>query len=132
MTNYEKYKKEINIILDKNTFVAVDRNTNKLTSCKNLKCEDCLFSSDYNDHILCAVSSVKWLVAEYTEPEVEWSKIPIDTPVLVSDDGVNWRRRYFVRRSKTGLFCVYSNGTTSWSADNCESRYKYAKLWEMK
>lgn len=127
MTNFEKYKDDIERLGYKR--VAFNKFNNKIVKCAGFACDDCAFYGNYDD---CKLGAMKWAAEEYKEPEVDWSKIPIDTPVLVSDDGVNWRRRYFVRRSETGLFCVYSNGTTSWSADNCESRYKYAKLWEMK
>jgi len=132
MINYEKHRESLDLILEQGGAIAFNKDTKEIVDCQHLRCEDCLFSYRYNKVHYCNVNRIKWLVSEYKEPEVDWSKIPIDTPVLVSDDGVNWRRRYFVRRSETGLFCVYSNGTTSWSADNCESRYKYAKLWEMK
>lgn len=130
MTNYEHYKEQMERITRLGRRVAMNATTGEIVCCADINCNECLFqgSEDAN----CSQKAFEWADEEYKEPEIDWSKVPIDTPVLVSDDGVNWRRRYFVRRSETGLFCVYSNGTTSWSADNCESRYKYAKLWEMK
>jgi hypothetical protein len=118
MTNYEKYKTEIDIILDKNTFVAVDRNTNKLATCRNLSCEDCLFFRKHNDGTNCDVNAFKWLVAEYKEPEIDWSKVPIDTPVLISGDGKEWYRRYFSGVDENGSPTVFCCGTTRWSSKN--------------
>lgn len=108
--------------------MAVDRNTNKLSTCHDSTCEDCLFFRKYNNGTHCTLSCVKWLVSEYKEPEVDWSSVPIDTPVLVSDDGVNWERRYFVRKPAEAMFGVYNNGATSWSADGYVVWYRYAKL----
>ncbi len=129
MTNYEHYKEQMERITRLGRCVAMNATTGEIVCCADINCNECLFqgSEDAN----CSQKAFEWADEEYKEPEIDWSKVPIDTPVLVSDDGVNWRRRYFVRRSETGLFCVYSNGTTSWSADNCESRYKYAKLAEV-
>lgn len=118
MTNYEKYKKETNIIFDMNSIVAVDRGTNRLSTCRNLNCEDCLFFYKYNDDTPCTLSSVRWLFAEYTEPEIDWSKVPIDTPVLISGDGKEWYRRYFSGVDENGSPTVFCCGTTRWSSKN--------------
>lgn len=129
MTNYEKYKKEVDIIFDKNSLVAVDRNTNKLSTCHDSTCEDCLFFRKYNNGTHCTLSCVKWLVAEYVEPEVDWSKVPVDTPVLVSNDGKEWSRRHF-SRVVDGIPHTWTYGSTSWTAYNNETTYHYIKLAE--
>ena len=128
MNNYENQQKDIEAMWATNDRIAVDKNTNKVERCKIFDCEDCLFSSEYNKKAPCGITTAKWLVSEYIEPKVNWSEIPIDTPVLVSDDGVNWERRYFVRKPAEAMFGVYSNGATSWSADGYVAWYRYAKL----
>lgn len=128
MNNYENQQKDIEAMWATNDRIAVDKNTNKVERCKIFDCEDCLFSSEYNKKAPCGITTAKWLVSEYIEPKVDWSKVPIDTPVLVSDDGVNWERRYFVRKPAEAMFGVYSNGATSWSADGYVAWYRYAKL----
>lgn len=89
MNNYENQQKDIEAMWATNDRIAVDKNTNKVERCKIFDCEDCLFSSEYNKKAPCGITTAKWLVSEYIEPKVNWSEIPIDTPVLVSDDGVN-------------------------------------------
>lgn len=134
MTNYEKYKTETNIIFDMNSIVAVDRGTNRLSTCRNLNCEDCLFFCKYNDDTPCTLSSVRWLFAEYTEPEVDWTKVPIDTPVLVSNNGEKWYRRYFASVDDEGKPLVFPDGRTSWSNARCSrmwTSYKYIELAEV-
>lgn len=38
----------------------------------------------------------EWLNSEYVEPEVDWSKVPIDTPILVRvSEDEEWDKRYF-------------------------------------
>lgn len=130
MTNYEKYKTEINIILDKNTFVAVDRNTNKLATCRNLSCEDCLFFRKHNDGTNCDVNAFKWLVAEYKEPEIDWSKVPVDTPVLVSDNNRDWYHRHLAKVIENRPY-IWGDGRTSWTTDGNDVLYKYIKLAEV-
>ena len=127
MTNYEKYEETIDLILQQGRMIAFNKDTKEIMDCQELNCENCLFSYRYNDYHYCNMNRIKWLVSEYKE-EVDWTKVPIDTPVLVSDDGVNWERRYFVRRTAEAMFGVYSNGATSWSTDGYVTWYRYAKL----
>ena len=75
----------------------------------------------------------KWLVSEYKEPEVDWRNIPIDTPVLVSDNGEKWYRRYFAGVDDKGRLFMFPNGRTSWSNARCSrmwTSYKYIELAE--
>ena len=130
MTNYEKYRESIDLTLQRGEDLAFNKNTKEATACQRLNCKDCLFFRSA-DGCYCAIKAMKWLVSEYkepVEPEIDWSKVPVDTPVLVSDDGVNWERRYFVRKPAEAMFGVYSNGATSWSADGYVAWYRYAKL----
>lgn len=123
MNNYKRYKDDIEKLGDKR--VAFDKSKNKIVKCVDIACEDCAFYDNYDD---CRPNAMKWAAEEYKEPEVDWSKVPVDTAVLVSDDGVNWERRYFVRKPAEAMFGVYSNGATSWSADGYVTWYRYAKL----
>lgn len=65
---------------------------------------------------------------------IDWSKIPKDTKVLVSDGGKYWSNRYFkeYQENSSNPFVVYINGTTSWSAttDGFVVGYRYCKLAE--
>ena len=115
MTNYEKYKDKIDTSFEENAHVAINKNTNEITYCSLQKCSDCLFSSQYNNNILCRITAMKWLVSEYKEPKIDWSKVPIDTPVFVSDDEVLWYNRYFAGVDHKGDPVVYRDGRTSWS-----------------
>ena len=48
--------------------------------------------------------------------EVNWSKVAIDTKVLVKDDGNDkWKRRYFAGFDNGGNTLVFNNGTTSFT-----------------
>ena len=122
MTNKEKYGKEILDIACKGDKIAV-RN-GKVTSCDNLFCKDCDFGySNCNEKIL------KWANSEYVEPPVDWSKVAVDTPILVRDrEKEAWRRRYFAKYDN-GIVCAWGGGTTSWSAER-STYWKYAKLAE--
>lgn len=136
MTNYEKYKKIIHPILQRGEDIALNKDTKKIVSCKNLVCEDCLFSRRYNAPYYCNFNRMKWLVMEYTEPKNDlWLKVPIDTPVLVSNDGSFWYNRYFAGVNYKGDPAVFPDGGTSWSNETLDREFEYfnyIKLAEVK
>lgn len=123
MLNREKYAKEILDIACKGDKIAV-RN-GKMTSCDNLLCKDCDFGySDCNEKIL------KWANSEYVEPPVDWSKVAVDTPILVKDcESGEWLPMHFAKYEDGHVF-AFRNGMTSWSS-HCDMFYwEYAKLAE--
>lgn len=109
MTNYEKYKDDIIKTLLNN-------------------CENCQFNDEWGSDTLR-----KWLDSEYVEPEkeeVDWSKVPIDTKILVSADKINWYRRYFAGIDKyTNERLAWADGATSW-ANRSTMAWKYIKLYK--
>ena len=127
MKNKEKYAKEILEIACSGNSLAFDKTTNKVVPCWGLSCLDCLF-----DHHCFGKEIKEWCESEYVEPPVDWSKVPVDTPILVRDsENEEWRNRYFAKY-KDGRVFSFSNGATSWSAENNEDCvwWKYAKLAE--
>ena len=64
--------------------------------------------------------------------EIDWSKVPVDTKVLVSENGNGgWLKRYFAKY-ENGKIYVWNYGATSFSVrikENCSS-WKHAKLYE--
>lgn len=64
---------------------------------------------------------------------VDWSKVAVDTPILVSDmDGRGWNKRYFAF-FKDGKVYSWVSGATSWSADGDRDviKWEFAKLAEV-
>lgn len=125
MTNREAYRDTLDTILA--GVVAIVYGKPEL--CATANCKRCLFQdscgrTEHKEEI------IDWLNAEYQEPHVDWSKVPIDTPVLTSCDGERWYRRYFagVRDGKPETYDV---GATSWSVyDNRTCVWKYMRLAE--
>lgn len=70
-------------------------------------------------------------IAEYLGI-VDWSKVKIDTPILVSLDGETWFCRYFAA-FKNGIVYTWSSGGTSWSVRKreCQDAWSFAKLAEV-
>lgn len=71
-------------------------------------------------------------VAEYLNI-IDWSKVAVDTPILVSFDGCNWFKKYFAKVQNDTVY-AFDNGATSWSVSNveyCVTPWIYAKLAEV-
>lgn len=78
----------------------------------------------------CNLLTTLWLMEDYKEPEVDWSKVAVDTPIWVKDDeSSEWLGAHFAKY-EDGKVYVWNLGKTSWTAKNAYA-WKYAKLAEM-
>lgn len=69
------------------------------------------------------------LKAEEDEPEVDWTQVTVNTPLLVKDsDSEIWQRRYFAKY-ENGLVYAWIGGSTSWTETGMKS-WNFAKLEE--
>lgn len=131
MLNKEKYKEKIEQILVDGEVLAFDKKNNEIIPCCFLHhCSDCKFL--FSDGKECSENRREWLNSEYVEPEVDWSKVPVDTPILVRDSENDiWKRRYFAGNDD-GKVYTWTHGTTSWSAsdEDCFCKWSCAKLVE--
>ena len=67
---------------------------------------------------------------------VDWSKVQVDTKILVSGDGKDWYRRHFVKY-ENGIIYAFPDGLSSFTAcykPECGYRrvcaWKYGKVYE--
>lgn len=129
MTNKEKYGNEI-IELATNTAMFGLKN-GKPAICEEIKCEEC----DFYESDSCKGSTYnfrEWLNSEYVEPPVDWSKVAVDTPILVRDSEEDaWEKRHFAKY-ENGMVYTWSGGTTHWSVHRGRNinDWKMAKLAE--
>ena len=118
MKNYEKYADEIKEYKDYNF-------------CKDFVKPYILESDNCNglDCIRCSMLRTIWLMKEYEEPEVDWSRVKVDTPILVRQ-GKNgeWLERHFAKYENGDVY-AWVDGQTSWTGAD-EIKWKYAKLAE--
>nr|DAZ69755.1 MAG TPA: hypothetical protein [Caudoviricetes sp.] len=122
MTNREKFAEKILDIACSGGRLAVNKATLEPIACNSLECRDCLFYTE-----CCKGARKKWANSEYVEPPIDWSKVAVDTPILVRDNIFSkWVKRYFAKY-ENGIVYAWSNGTTSWSGDRC-TPWKLAKL----
>lgn len=61
---------------------------------------------------------------------VDWSKVEVDTKILVSNDDVRWYRAHFAMFENDTIYS-FSNGTTSFTYEySAFEPWKYAILYE--
>ena len=84
-----------------------------------------------NDSISCYGYGISELVEMNFEETIDWSKVPVDTKILVSDNGKTWFKRHF-DKYKNGKIYTWVDGKTSFSARNNDDviGWKYAKLYK--
>ena len=68
------------------------------------------------------------------EEVVDWSWVPVDTKVLVSDDGKEWNRRHFAKYEDGKVYC-FNDGYTSFTIVNYAylsnaTPWEYCKLYQ--
>ena len=130
MTNKEKYGKEILYIACTGDRVAMRKSDNVIVGCRKLGCLDCAFTAHGKGD--CSDEIEKWANSEYVEPPVDWSKVAVDTPILVRDSKKEaWRKRYFAKYENETVY-AWKLGRTSWSTLRSDgiNAWKMAKLAE--
>ena len=120
MKNYEKYADEIKKYKAEelcNKFIKP--NILKKDSCSGINCT------------ACSMRMMLWMLEDYKEPEVDWNKVEVNTPILVRDcDDDRWIKRYFAKYENEIIY-AWNSGATSWSTSHITG-WKCAKLAEPK
>ena len=123
MKNYEKYADEIREYKGSSGYFCtkfIMPHILKKDSCAGISCEHC--------HTLQMI----WLLEDYEEPEepeIDWSKVPVDTPVLVRGcEDEEWKKMHFAECILNTVY-VWEGGKTSWTTNNTYP-WDYAKLAE--
>lgn len=127
MTNKEKYYDELINYALVGVDIAIGKNTNKIMPCKMSKCSLCK-CGQYRD-LTCGEYKLKWLNEEYIEPapETDWSKVEVDTPILVKNiESQAWIVKYFAKNEDGKVWC-WSDGRTSYTTKSvCD--WEFAKI----
>lgn len=125
MTNFEKYEDKLKEFFCER--IAIDKDY-KIALCCDIHCKGCIFDIPA---VGCHGVKRKWLDEEYVEPQVDWTKVAVDTPILVRGYPNDvWERRYFAKY-ENGEVYAFTDGRTSWSSKGNQTLvWKYAKLAE--
>lgn len=126
MKNREKFAEQLIDIALQRDKIAVNFTSGNPCACREIKCSECLFSGRN-----CEVLLREWAEKEYEEPSVDWSKVAVDTPILVkSYEYKEWSHRYFAKY-ENGKVHTWGFGATSWSTETRATyTWEFAKLAE--
>lgn len=110
MKNYEKYKDFVIDCIKGDDVCKLSEKAYGSDNCSDRKCSE------------CRERVAEWLNSEYKQ-QIDWSKVPIDTPVICTDHRGKKLNRYF-SGYEDGSISVFSYGATSWSAS------RDASIWD--
>lgn len=110
--------------------------------CNGVLCRKCPLSKDKNgkDINYCIELEMIYpeiaaqIVSDFVSNLVDWTKVEVDTKVLVSQDGVNWFSNHFAKY-ENGLVYTWESGRTSFSIRECYDysnavvSWKYGKIY---
>lgn len=126
MTNFEYHEQEIKDFLLEHGNANFAVKNDKIIPCGK-DCDLC------ENNIRSCCNRRKWLSDEHRQHYSIPFNTPVDTKVLVSNDGEEWVKRYFshFRKSKYEIkpYICFESGTTSWTVSGF-SDWRYCKLWE--
>lgn len=110
MTNREKYEKEIiDYIFKYGGTPAITKDDGKVCHCHDIGCEQCIFHPSKYITLMdsCESEFVKWAKQEYKQREIDWSKVPVDTKVLILDDKGEEAERAYFSHCKDGKVFIF-------------------------
>ena len=116
MLNKEKYAKEIIDIACSGSSIGMRNGI--LCACNSIG--DCIYCDFYGNKTICGIAIKEWANSEYKEREIDWSKVPVDTPILITYSCYTLKRHFAKYYNKTIYF--YPDGTTSWSFNQDSSQ----------
>ena len=128
MLNKEKYAKKILEIACNGNRIGM-RNSVPCPCNTINKCVQCDF---YNKNIPCEQFIKEWANSEYKEHEIDWNKVPIDTPIYVWDNNDNrtYKRHFAGYNKVNNMIIAFDDGGTSWSSGATTTKWDNAEIKE--
>ena len=74
----------------------------------------------------------EWANSEYTEREIDWNKVPVDTPIYVWDESSpkhTYKRHFAGYSRESNKIMAFDNGRTSWTGGTL-AKWDHAKIKE--
>lgn len=123
MTNGEKFKDEIWRIACDGSNIAIK--DGELCKCNDITCNECSFLHNSDE---CEEHIKEWCKSEYVEYETDWSKVPVDTKVMVRyGNSKEWVNRHFCKFENGKVF-TFNDGRTTFTSNGYSSGWSYVKL----
>ena len=128
MLNKEKYAKEILDIACSGDGIGM-RNSVPCPCSTIDKCAQCDF---YRKYTPCEQVIKEWANSEYKEREIDWNKVPVDTPIYVWDnnDDITYKRHFAGYNKVNNMIIAFDDGGTSWSSGATTTKWDNAEIKE--
>lgn len=111
MKNVEFYANELADLAVKGKHIGIRENDGFPCACSDLNCYNCLL------HIgVCRDSLLKWAESEHVEYEVDWEKVPVDTPVYCQANICQNESPGYFAKFNNGIVYTWRNGRTSFTS----------------
>ena len=135
MLNKEKYAKEIIDIACSGSSIGMRNGV--LCACNSIG--GCIYCDFYGGKTICDIAIKDWSNSEYKETEIDWSKVPVDTPIVVRDR--DWTSnekllRHFAKFKNNKIY-AWTDGRTSYTIkefgddyDDAMASWDYAEIAE--
>lgn len=83
-------------------------------------------------NLCCDFEKIEKIISEW-QPPVDWSKVKVDTPILVWDDGEELKHQRHFAKYENGKVYAWCYGKTSYTANNADSLtdWQHAELAEV-
>lgn len=133
MLNKEKYANKIVEIACNGDVIGMLNGI--LCPCGTIKrCKQCDFY-DKEHGMLCAETIRNWANSEYKEREIDWNKVPVDTPIYVwnnDEDKIIYKvKRHFAKYdTNNDKIIAFADGQTSWSSGQDVTVWDNAEIKE--
>ncbi len=85
------------ILRCKRNEIAVNLTSGEPCACGKTRCSECLFNGRKHYEGMLT----EWAEKEYEEPPVDWSKVAVDTPILVRDYEEDVGKKTFCKNTRT-------------------------------
>lgn len=116
MNNFEYYKNKMYEYAGRDDLCTFTKNYIKSIDCYETRCD------------ICQVMFAEWCVEEYKEPEIDWTKVPVNTHVLVKESKDRpWNEKYFIAYIPEIRKFVVFEGLRSKEASKATT-WEYCKL----
>lgn len=94
------------------------------------RCSECSFPNDGRKS--CHDERIRWAESERVEYEVDWTKVPIDTPIKVWNESFadNQHEPRHFAKYENGRIYTWVNGRTSFTVPECLDQTYVMAAWD--
>ena len=126
MLNAEKYKDEIQKILDRGYDATLNKKTKKIVACKETNCNHCAFFTNKS----CVYEREKWLISEYKEQILNDAEKRYLSAVIKPFRDKVYVIQKISQSKKNESIWIFRNDDDSWQSVACLPLFEKGKKFQ--